>query len=127
MAKPHPGGIFPGAAETVAGLQAEADDLLNKYAAVVGQINAKVLALDAIAANTLGLAAAMTAAGFYLLPLAPAAGNWQSRINTALDAPPTTGVSAGMVIICQGPDLEAVAEQYSRLSSILTSPVAVPK
>lgn len=121
------GDIFPGSAATLAGMKAEADDLFNKYNAVMGQINAKVTALDGIANTTLGLASAMTASGFYMLPLEPAVGGWQTRINAAAGAPPNTGICAGMVIIVQGPDLVAIAEKYSKLTSILTSPVSVPK
>jgi len=121
------GGIFPGAAATIADLRAEADDLLNKYGAVVGQINAKVAALDGIANTTLGLASAMAAAGFYLLPLEPGVGGWQNRINAAAGAPPNNGACAGMVIIVQGVDVEAIAEQYAQLASVLSSPVSVPK
>jgi hypothetical protein len=121
------GGIFPGSAATIADLQAEADDLLNKYSAVVGQMNAKVAALDGIIGTTLGLASAMGAAGFYMLPLEPGAGGWQTRINAAAGAPPNNGASAGMVIVVQGPDVLAIADQYAKLSSILTSPISVPR
>lgn len=121
------GDIFPGSAQTITQLQAEADDLLNKYGAVVSQINTKVLALDAIASTTLGLADAMASAGFYMLPLDPAVGGWATRINAAAGAPPATGACAGMVIVVQGVDVAAITAQYAQLSSILTSPIAVPR
>lgn len=121
------GGIFPGAAATIAGLQAEADDLFGKYNAVMGQINAKVAALEGIADTTLGLASAMAAAGFYMLPLEPGVGGWQDRINAAAGAPANNGACAGFVVIVQGVDVAAIAEQYAKLSSVLASPVSVPK
>ena len=120
--------IFPGTAATIAGLKAEADDLLNKYGSLVSQMNSKVMALSAITGSAGDMATALTSSGFYMLPLEPAAGDWQARIAAAGgSAPSHLGACAGIVILVQGVDAAALATQYASLSAILTSPISVPK
>ena len=120
------GDVFSGLNQGLGDIQAQANDLFSKYSAVVEQMNAKVNALQSILSATGNLLNKLQTSGLYVCYLAPAQGGWATRLQNAQNAPPNDGYSAGLCIIAQGIDLNAVAQQYQNLMDILTAPIQVP-
>ena len=120
------GDVFSGLNQGLGDIQAQANDLFNKYSAVVSQMNAKVNALQSILNTTSNLLSKLQASGLYVCYLAPAQGGWATRLQNATGAPPNDGYSAGICVIAQGVDLSTVSQQYQNLMDVLTTPVQVP-
>lgn len=119
------GSIFPGPSATIGSLKGQADNLFSKYNGILSQMSAKVSALETMASEATSLSTALTQAGFYKLTLAPGAGGWATRAQSAAGAPPDTGYSCGIMIIVQGPDLVSLGDKFTKLTAILESPVSL--
>lgn len=120
------GDVFQGLNQGLSDIQAQADDLFRKYSAVVNQMNTKVNALQSILNTTGNLLGKLQTSGLYVCYLEPAQGGWATRLQTAQNAPPNSGYSAGLCIIAQEVDLTSVAQSYQNLMDILTAPIQVP-
>jgi hypothetical protein len=119
------GSIFPGPSATINSLKGQADTLFARYNGVLSQMSAKVAALESMQNESTSLASALTQAGFYRLNLAPGAGGWADRAISAVGAPPNTGYSAGILIVVQAPDLAGLGDKYTKLTSLLDTPVSL--
>ena len=121
------GDVFSGLSQGLGDIQAQADDLFNKYSAVVNQMNTKVNALQSVLNTTGSLLQKLSASGLYVCYLQPAQGGWATRLQNATGAPPNSGYSAGVCIIAQGVDINSIAQKYQSLMDVLTSPPQIPE
>jgi hypothetical protein len=117
------GDIFPGPSSTIGSLKGQADNLFARYGRIQSQLNAKVAALETMKNESTTLANGLTQAGFYRINLAPSVGGWADRASSAAGAPPNEGYSCGILIVVQAPDLLSLGDKYTKLTSMLTSPV----
>ncbi len=120
------GDVFSGLNWGLGNVQSQAGDLFRKYSAVRDQLNTKVSALQSVLNSTGSLLSKLQSTDLYVCYLEPAQGGWATRLQNAQGAPPNDGYSAGLCLIAQGVDLNAVARSYQNLMDILTSPVQIP-
>ena len=120
------GDVFSGSAQSLVSIQAEADNLFNKYSAVANQLGQKINVLNNLLNGTGDLLNKLQGTGLYVLQLPPSSGNLVNRIRNAQN-PPTGNYSAGIVLGFSAVDLQAVIQSYQNAMDILTKPIEIPK
>ena len=114
---------MPGITDKANAAIKQVSDGVKKLEKQVGaMLDTKASALDALTVSK-GDLAKITAAGFYMITLAPKKGAWDSRLSAAMGEPPNKGYCCGTANIILSADPAAALDSFNKAKDMMMKPV----